>query len=90
MRKHKYQKRKVEYAEGYNHYDKHRNIQVIFLVNEAERNLMEDLVAVSGVGNLSDFIRGQVFRAYGDLSAEQKEKLKEVASWRAANDNNNN
>ena len=82
MRKQKYQKRKVVYADGYDHYDKHRTVQVIFLVNEAERAALDDLMAVLGVKNMSDFIRGQVFRAFNDLNAEQKTQLKEVRQWR--------
>ena len=82
MRKQKYQKRKVVYADGYDHYDKHRTVQVIFLVNEAERAALDDLMAVLGVKNMSDFIRGQVFRAFNDLSAAQKGQLKEVRQWR--------
>ena len=76
----------VVYEEGYNHYNRHRDILIVFKVNEAEKAALDDMLAASGVTNVSDFIRGQVFRAYGDLSAEQKEQLKEVAKWRAEND----
>ena len=86
MRKYKYQKRKVEYAEGYGHYDKHRKIAVVFFISEVERKALDDLLAVIGAKNQSEFIRGQVFKAYGDLTAEQKRQMAEVAAWRAEDD----
>ena len=82
MRKAKYKKEKVEYAEGYNHYNKHRTIPVLFFISEVERKALDDLMAVLGVKNQSEFIRGQVFRAFNDLSAAQKGQLAEVRQWR--------
>ena len=72
----------VVYEEGYNHYDRHRSIPVVFLVNAAEKAALEDLMAASGVTNISDFVRGQVFKAHREMTPEQKEQLAEVRQWR--------
>ena len=80
----------VEYIPGYDHYDRHRDILVTFKLNEAEKAALDDLLAALEVTNLSDFIRHQVFRAYNDLTPDQKARLADVAAWRATNDNNNN
>ena len=83
----KYKKLKnVVYVNGYNHYSRHREIPIHFTVNEAEKAALDDLIAVLGVTNLSAFIRGQVFKAYDELSPEQRQQLQEVAKWRADND----
>ena len=76
----------MEYAEGYDHYDKHRTIPVQFFVNEAEKAFLDDLFAVLQVRNMSAFIRKQVFHAYQTLTDEQKEQMREVAHWRASED----
>lgn len=87
MKRGKYKKlANVVYEDGYNHYDRHRNIPVVFMLNAAEKAALDDMLAASGVTNVSDFIRGQVFKAHKELTAEQKEQLKEVAKWRAEND----
>ena len=72
----------VVYEEGYNHYDRHRDIQIIFKINAAEKAALEDLMAASGVTNVSDFIRHQIFKAHKDMTPEQKEQLAEVRQWR--------
>ena len=82
----RYRTGKVVYEDGYEHYDKSRTIQVIFLVNEAEKNFLDDLTAALQVQNKSEFIRKQVFRAYQSLTDEQKEKMQEVSAWRHEND----
>ena len=58
-----------------------------FYVNEAEKAALDDLMAVLGVKNQSAFIRGRVFGAYNELTAEQKAKLAEAREWRAKEDN---
>ena len=85
MKRGKY-KRKVDYIEGYDHYDKVRTCQVIFLLSEAEKACLEDMVAASGFPNISAFIRKQIFKAYNDMTPEQKQQLREVAEWRKDND----
>ena len=87
MRKGKYKKKKVEYLQGYDHYDKKKTIPVTFFLSEAERSALEDLTAVLGVRNLSAFVRGQVFKAYERLTEEQKKQMREVAEWRATEAN---
>ena len=87
MRKGKYKKKKVEYLQGYDHYDKKKTIPVTFFLSEAERSALEDLTSVLGVRNLSAFVRGQAFKAYNSLTPEQKAKMREVAEWRHAFDN---
>ena len=82
--KHKYQKRKVEYVDGYDQYDKYRTIPVTFFLNEAEKCFLDDLMAVMSVRNMSAFIRSQVFHAYQTLTDEQKEQMREIAQWRAS------
>jgi len=74
------------YINGYNHYSHRRNITMRFLVNEAEKRCLDDLMAVMGVRNMSAFIRAQIFRAYRDLTPEQKQQLADVAQWRASED----
>ena len=76
----------VVYQDGYDHYDRHRNIQVMFLINEAEKAALDDMTAALGVTNLSEFIRGRLFSAYSWMTDEQKKKMKEVAEWRATED----
>ena len=75
-------KHKIVYCSGYDHYSHRRTIQITFFVNEAEKNALDDLMAVLEEKNMSEFIRGQLFRAYEGLTAEQKERLAEVAEWR--------
>lgn len=75
--------RKVKYADGYDHYSHRRNVQVTFLLNEAERAALDDLMAVVGARSISSFVRSQLFRAYRGLSREQKRQLREVREWRA-------
>ena len=79
----KRKKKKIVYEDGYEHYGKVRNIQVIFLVNEVEKNLLDDMIAASHETSKSDFIRKRVFGAYSQMSNEQKEQMREVADWRA-------
>ena len=74
------------YIPGYNHYSHRRNIQLHFFLNQAELYALEDLLAVLGVRNKSRFFRSQIFRAYRDLSPEQKQQLADVAAWRENND----
>ena len=76
----------VVYQEGYDHYDRHRNIQVMFLINEAEKAALDDMTAALGVTNLSEFIRGRLFSAYYSLNDSQKAQMAEVAHWRATED----
>ena len=84
----KYKKlQNVEYISGYDHYDRHRDILINFKINEAEKAALDDLLAVLQVQNLSDFIRAQIFRAFNDLTDEQKEQLAEVRQWRKDCDN---
>ena len=84
----KYKKlQNVEYISGYDHhYDRHRDILINFKLNEAEKAALDDLLAALEVHNLSDFIRAQIFRAFNDLTAEQKEQLAEARQWRREND----
>ena len=83
----KYKKlQNVEYISGYDHYDRHRDILINFKLNEAEKAALDDLLAALEVHNLSDFIRAQIFSAYHTLTPEQKQRLAEVALWRAAED----
>ena len=86
MKQGKYQKRKVEYIDGYNHYGKKKTIHLTFFMSEAEKAALDDLMAVLKVKNLSAFVRGQAFKAYQSLTPEQKEQMREVAEWRAAED----
>ena len=86
MKGYKYKKEKVVYAEGYNHYSKHKTVQVLFFISEAEKAILEDLMAVQGATNKSDFIRRQLFRSFDNLNAEQKARLAEVVKWRATED----
>ena len=76
----------VVYMDGYNHYKRHRDIPIHFTVNEAEKAALDDLTAVLGVKNLSDFIRRQVFGAFRNLTDSQKAQMAEVARWRATED----
>ena len=76
----------VEYVDGYNHYDKQRKHFIIFRMNEAEKAFLDDLVAATNARSISAFLRSQAFRAYRDLTPEQKEKMREVAEWRATDD----
>ena len=83
----KYKKlQNVEYISGYDHYDRHRDILINFKLNEAEKAALDDLLAALEVHNLSDFIRAQIFRAFNDLTDEQKKQLAEVRQWRREND----
>ena len=77
---------KTVYIPGYNHYSHRRNIQLHLYINQAELYAFEDLMAVLGVRNKSRFFRAQIFRAYRDLSPEQKQQLADVAAWRHQND----
>ena len=86
MKKLKHKQQKIIYAEGYDHYDKERNIQIIFRVNEAEKAFLDDLFAVLEVKNASRFIRNQVFHAYQSLTDEQRQQMAEVARYRATED----
>ena len=86
--KKKYKHNKIIYIDGYDHYDKERNIQVLFRVNAAEKAFLDDLVSVLEVKNVSRFIRNQVFHAYQTLTDSQKAQMAEVARWRHENDNN--
>ena len=78
--------RKIEYIEGYDHYDKRRTIKFQLLLNEAEYNFLEDLFTVLQVRNKSAFIRNQVFHAYQSLTDQQRQQMAEVAHWRATED----
>ena len=80
-------KSKVEYIDGYNHYGKRRNTFVIFRLNEAEKAFLDDLISVMHIKNISAFMRGQAFKAYHELSAEQKAQMGDVAVWRLTEDN---
>ena len=82
----KRRKKKIVYEEGYEHYGKVRNVQVIFVVSELEKNLLEDMMAASGETNKSEFIRKRVFGSYSGMTGEQKEQMREVAEWRATED----
>ena len=75
-------KKKIIYADGYNHLSHRRNILVNFYVNESEKAAMDDLMGALGVTNQSEFIRKQVFKAYNEMTPEQLQKMKEVAEWR--------
>ena len=86
MRRGKYQKKKVDYVEGYDHYDKKKTIAVTFFMSEAEKSAMDDMMAAAGIRNQSEFIRKQIFKAYKDLTPEQLEQMAEVAKWRADDD----
>lgn len=86
MKKHN----KIVYIDGYDQYDRARNIQIHFVLNEAEYNALQDLMAVLGENHLSKYIRAQIFKPAQFLTPEQKEKLKEVAAWRMKTDTNNN
>ena len=79
--------KKVEYLEGYDQYKTKKDIAITFYVNEAEKAALDDLMAVLGVKNQSAFIRGRVFGAYNELTAEQKARLAEAREWRAKEDN---
>ena len=57
-----------------------------FFVNEAEKAFLDDLFAVLEVQNKSAFIRNQTFHAYQSLTDEQRQKMAEVARWRATED----
>lgn len=82
----KYKKGKVVYEKGYNHYNKHKTVRIDFFVSEAEKEILDDLMAVQGATNKSDFIRRQLFRSFDNLTKEQKQQLAEVAKWRASED----
>ena len=82
----KRRKKKIVYEDGYEHYGKVRNIQVIFLVSEVEKNLLDDMIAASHETSKSDFIRKRVFGSYSGMTDAQKKKMKEVADWRATED----
>ena len=79
-------RRRKEYVRGYEHYGHKRTVPVLFYLNEAEKCCLDDLAAVLGVRNMSEFIRGQVFKAYSGLTEEQKRQMAEVAEWRAEED----
>ena len=74
------------YIPGYNHYSHRRNIQLHFYLNQAELYALQDLMAVTGARNLSKYLRQQLFRAYRDLTPEQKQQLAEVAAFRETED----
>ena len=76
------QKKKVEYIDGYDHYDKRRTTIVIFRINEAEKAFLDDLISVLNVRSISSFLRRQAFKAYRELTPEQKRQMAEVAAWR--------
>ena len=78
--------KKIIYVQGYNHYNHKRKVKITFMLNQCEHECLSDLMSVLGVGNMSAFIRGQIFRAYSDLTAEQKRMMAEVAAWREKND----
>ena len=86
MKKIKHKQQKIIYVEGYDHYDKHRTIPIQFFVNEAEKAFLDDLFTVLQVQNKSAFIRNQTFHAYQSLTDEQRQKMADVARWRAEND----
>ena len=83
----KRRKKKIVYEDGYEHYGKVRNIPVIFVISEVEKNLLDDMMAASHETNKSDFIRKRVFGSYSGMTSEQKQMMKEVADWRHENDN---
>ena len=87
MNKLKYKHNKIIYVDGYDHYDKERNIQVLFRVNAAEKAFLDDLLSVLEVKNASAFIRNQVFHAYQSLTDQQRQQMAEVAHWRHEEDN---
>jgi len=84
--KHKYKKDKLVFIDGYSHYDKYRTIPLRFNVSEAEKNFLDDLMSVYGIRNKSQFFRGMIFRAFNTLSKEDQDKIRDVAKWRAEND----
>ena len=82
----RYNKKKVVYADGYDHYDKHKTIPVVFFISEAEQALLDDLMAVTGERNKSSFIRKAVFGTYARLSREQRQQMSDIADFRATED----
>lgn len=79
--------KKIVYVAGYNHYNRKRKQKITFMLNQCEYECLMDLLSVQGIRNMSAFIRGQIFRAYSDLTAGQKRMMADVAAWRE-NDKN--
>ena len=75
--------KRTTYIDGYDHYSHRRNILMRFLLNEAEYQFLFDLMSVLHITNMSAFIRAQLFRAYRDLTPEQRQQLTQVALWRS-------
>ena len=78
---------KRTYIPGYNHFSHRRNISLRINICLAEKYALDDLLTVLEVTNVSNFIRAQIFRAYRDLTPEQKQQLADVAAWRLSEDN---
>ena len=76
--------KRTTYIDGYDNYSHRRNILMRFLLNEAEYQFLFDLMSVLHITNMSAFFRAQLFRAYRDLSPEQKQQMAHVAHWRAS------
>ena len=76
--------KRIIYVEGYDHYSHRRRVKITFMLNESENECLRDLMSVLHVSNMSAFIRSQIFRAYRDLTPEQKQQLTDVATWRAS------
>ena len=75
-------KKKIIYADGYDHLSHRRYVTVIFRLNEAEKAAFDDMLMVLGVTNQSEFIRNQVFAAYKTMTPEQLRQMAEIAEWR--------
>ena len=73
--------------DGYDHYNRRRTIQLHILLNEAENNALQDLMAVLGEKDMSKYIRNQIFKPFQSLTPEQKQQMAEVAKWRLKEDN---
>ena len=75
-------RRKIIYADGYDHLSHKRDVKVTFFVNESEKAAMDDMLAALEVKNQSEFIRNQIFNAYKSMTPEQLRKMAEVAAFR--------
>lgn len=74
--------KKITYLQGYDHYSHLRDIKITFMLNEAERAALDDLMAVLGEKNISAYIRTQLFKPYYSLTEQQKQQLRDVRAFR--------
>ena len=74
--------KKTVFEDGYNHYSHKHKVKITFMLSEAHRAALDDLMMVLGETNLSEYIRTQIFRPYYSLNKKQKQQLEELKKLR--------